>query len=104
MKSTLNKTDEVNGTIVIELEKADYQENVDKSLNQLSQRAELPSFRQGKVPNSVIHKMYGKSVLIDEINKIITAELGNFVKENKLNMLGEPLTDNSPEIQVDYDK
>ena len=104
MKSTLNKTDEVNGTIVIELEKADYQEKVDKSLNQLRQRAEIPGFRQGKVPKSVIHKMYGKSVLIDEINKIITEELGNFVKENKLKILGEPLADNSPEKQVDLDK
>lgn len=104
MKSTLNKTDEVNGTIVIELEKADYQEKVDKSLNKLRQRAEIPGFRQGKVPKSVIHKMYGKSVLIDEINTIITEELGNFVKENKLKILGEPLADNSPENQVDLDK
>ena len=84
MKSTLNKTNEVNGTIVIELEKADYQEKVDKSLTQLRQRAEIPGFRKGKVPKSVIQKMYGKSVLVDEINKIITEELGNFVKENNL--------------------
>ena len=46
MKSTLNKTNEVNGTIVIELEKADYQEKVDKSLTQLRQRAEIPGFRK----------------------------------------------------------
>ena len=104
MKSTLNKIDEVNGTIVIELEKADYQEKVNKSLNQLRQRAEIPGFRQGKVPKSVIQKMYGKSVLIDEINKIIADELGNFVKENKLKILGEPLADNSVENQVDLDK
>lgn len=104
MKSTLNKTNEVNGTIVIELEKADYQEKVDKSLNQLRQRADIPGFRKGKVPKSVISKMYSKSVLIDEINKIITEELGNYVKENKLKILGEPLADNSPENQVDLDK
>ena len=104
MKSTLNKTDKVNATIIIELEKADYQEKVDKSLSQLRQRAEIPGFRQGKVPKTVIQKMYGKSVLIDEINKIITEELGNFVKENKLKILGEPLADNSPEKQVDLDK
>ena len=104
MKSTLNKTNEVNGTIVIELEKADYQEKVDKSLTQLRQRAEIPGFRKGKVPKSVIQKMYGKSVLIDEINKIITEELGNFVKENNLKILGEPLADKTPENQVDLDK
>ncbi len=104
MKSTLNKTNEVNGTIVIELEKADYQEKVDKSLTQLRQRAEIPGFRKGKVPKSVIQKMYGKSVLIDEINKIITEELSNFVKENNLKILGEPLADKTPENQVDLDK
>ena len=104
MKSTLNKTNEVNGTIVIELEKADYQEKVDKSLNQLRQRAEIPGFRKGKVPKSVIQKMYSKSVLIDEINTIIAEELGNFVKENNLKILGEPLADKNPENQVDLDK
>ena len=104
MKSTLNKINEVNATIVIELEKADYQEKVDKSLNQLRQRAEIPGFRKGKVPKSVIQKMYSKSVLIDEINTIIAEELGNFVKENNLKILGEPLADKNPENQVDLDK
>src|SRR5690554_3441611 len=104
MKSTLNKTDEVNGTILIELEKADYQEKVDKSLNQFRQKAEIPGFRQGKVPKSVIQKLYGKSVLIDEINKIVTEEVSNFVRENKLKILGEPLTDISEDKQVHLDK
>ena len=104
MKSTLNKTDDVNGTIVIELEKADYQETVNKSLNQLRQRADIPGFRQGKVPKSVIQKMYGKSVLIDEINKIVTNEVSNFIRDNKIKILGEPLADNSEENQVDLDK
>ncbi|HLW10938.1 MAG TPA: trigger factor [Fermentimonas sp.] len=104
MKSTLNKTDEVNGTIVIELEKADYQEKVNKSLNQLRQRADIPGFRQGKVPKSVIQRMYGKSVLIDEINKIVTEEVGNFIRDNKVKILGEPLADNSEENQIDIDK
>ncbi|NLX67303.1 MAG: trigger factor family protein, partial [Bacteroidales bacterium] len=72
MKSTLNKTDDVNGTIVIELEKADYQEKVAKSLNQYRQKANIPGFRQGKVPKSLIQKLYGKTVLVDEINKLIS--------------------------------
>ena len=104
MKSTLNKIDEVNGTILIELEKADYQDKVDKSLNQFRQRAEIPGFRQGKVPKSVIQKLYGKSVLIDEINKIVTEEVSNFVRDNKLKILGEPLNDQSEDRQGDLDK
>ncbi|WP_286847377.1 MULTISPECIES: trigger factor [unclassified Proteiniphilum] len=103
MKSTLNKTDEVNGTIVIELEKADYQENVDKSLNQFRQRANIPGFRQGKVPKSLIQKLYGKAVKADEINKIVTDEVGNFIRDNKLKILGEPLPDNSDEKLVDLE-
>ncbi len=104
MKSTLNKTSDVNGTIVIELEKEDYQEKVEKSLNQYRQRANIPGFRQGKVPKGVIRKMYGKAVLVDEINKIVSDELGNFIRENKLKILGEPMADDSEEKQVDLEK
>jgi len=104
MKSRLNKTNDVNGTIVIELEKEDYQEKVEKSLNQYRQRANIPGFRQGKVPKGVIRKMYGKAVLVDEINKIVSDELGNFIRENKLKILGEPIADDSEEKQVDLEK
>lgn len=104
MKSTLNKTNDVNGTFVIELEKEDYQEKVEKSLNQYRQRANIPGFRQGKVPKNVIRKMYGKAVLVDEINKLISDELGNFIRENKVKILGEPIADNSEEKQVDLEK
>lgn len=104
MNSTLNKTNDVNGTIVIELEKADYQEKVDKSLNQFRQRANIPGFRQGKVPKGVIQKLYGKAVLADEINKIVADELSNFIRDNNLKILGEPLPDESEDKQVDLDK
>jgi len=104
MKSTLNKKDDVNGTIVIELEKTDYQEKVDKSLNQLRQKANIPGFRQGKVPKNIIRRMYGKAVLADEINKIVSEELSNFIRENKLKILGEPISDDSEEKKIDLDK
>lgn len=104
MKSTLNKTNDVNGTIVIELGKEDYQDKVEKSLNQYRQRANIPGFRQGKVPKALIQKMYGKAVLVDEINKIVSDELGNFIRENKLKILGEPIADDSEEKQVDLEK
>ncbi len=104
MKSTLNKTNDVNGTIVIELEKVDYQEKVEQSLNQFRQRANIPGFRQGKVPKSVIQKLYGKAVLIEEINKIVTDEVSNFIRDNNLKILGEPLPDESEDKQVDLDK
>ena len=104
MKSTLNKTDDVNGTIVIELEKADYQEKVDKSLNQYRQKANIPGFRQGKVPKSLIRKLYGKAVLVDEINKLVSEELGNFIRDNKLKVLGEPLPADDLDEELDLEK
>ncbi|HHU25999.1 MAG TPA: trigger factor [Bacteroidales bacterium] len=104
MKSTLNTTNEVNGTIVIELEKADYQEKVEKSLSQFRRKAQLPGFRQGKVPKSVIQKMYGKAILVDEVNKLVTDELSRFLRENNLKILGEPMPDESEDKQVDLEK
>lgn len=104
MKSTLNKTNDVNGTIVIELEKADYQEKVDKSLTQYRQRANIPGFRQGKVPKSLIQKLYGKAILAEEINRMVSEEIGNFIQENKLKVLGEPLPADNLDEEIDLEK
>lgn len=104
MKVSLNKTDNVNGIITIELEQADYQSNVDKALNQFRNRAEIPGFRKGKVPKGVIQKMYGKSVLAEEINKMVSNELFKYIQENDLNILGEPLPNETEQKEIDFDK
>ena len=104
MKVTLNKTDNVNGIIAIELEKPDYQENVEKSLNQFRQKANIPGFRQGKVPKGIIQKMYGKSILAEEINKLVSNELYKYIKDNGLNILGEPLPNEEEQKTIDFDK
>lgn len=104
MKVTLNKTDNVNGVIAIELEKPDYQENVDKSLTQFRQKANIPGFRQGKVPKGIIQKMYGKSILAEEINKLVSNELYKYIKDNELNILGEPLPNEKEQKTIDFDK
>jgi trigger factor len=103
MKSTLNKANDVNGTIVIELEKADYQEQVDKSLKQYRQKANIPGFRQGNVPKSLIRKLYGKAVLVEEINKIVSDEMGNFIRDNKLKILGEPMPADNLDEEIDLE-
>lgn len=103
MKSTLNKTNDVNGTIVIELEKTDYQEKVDKSVSQYRQKANIPGFRQGKVPKSLIRKLYGKAILVDEINKIISDELHKFISDNKIKILGEPLPADNLDEELDLE-
>lgn len=104
MKVTLNKTNNVNGIIAIELEKPDYQNNVDKSLNQFRHKANIPGFRQGKVPKGIIQKMYGKSILAEEINKLVNNELYKYIKDNNLNILGEPLPNEEEQKTINFDK
>lgn len=104
MKVSLNKKDEVNGIIAIEVEKPDYQEKVEKSLNHFRQKANIPGFRQGKVPKGIINKMYGKAILADEINKIVNEELLKYIRENDLQILGEPLPNETEEKLIDFDK
>lgn len=104
MNVTLNKKDDINGVISIELRKEDYQEKVDKSLKKFRNRANIPGFRQGKVPMGVVKKMYGKSVLLEEINKLLSENLSNHIRENQLQILGEPIPQNDVENRVDFDK
>lgn len=103
MKSTLNKTNDVNGTIVIELEKADYQDNVEKTVSQYRQKANIPGFRQGKVPKSLIKKLYGKVILVDEINKIVSDGLRNYINDNGIKVLGEPMPADDLDEELDLE-
>lgn len=104
MNISLNKTDSVNGIISIEMERADFQGSVDKSLNQLRRKANIPGFRPGKVPMGVIKKLYGTSVLAEEVNKLISSSLNSYIQENKLPILGEPLPIENPDTELDLEK
>ena len=104
MNVTLNKTDNVNGVISIEMERSDFQGNVDKELNQYRRKASIPGFRPGKVPMGVIKKLYGTAVLTEEVNKLINTSLSNYIQENKLLVLGDPLPKNDPEKKLDLKK
>ena len=104
MNVTLNKSDNVNGVISIEMERADFQGNVDKSLSQYRRQASIPGFRPGKVPMGVVKKLYGSAVLAEEVNKLINSTLSNYIQENKLPILGEPLPKEDPEKELDLEK
>lgn len=104
MNVSLNKTDSVNGVISIEMERADFQGNVDKTLNDYRRKANIPGFRPGKVPMAVVKKLYSQSVLAEEVNKLINANLSNYIHENKLPILGEPLPVENPEKELDLEK
>ena len=91
MKVTFENPDKVNGLMTITVEEADYQEKVAKTLKDLCRRANVPGFRPGHVPMSMIKRQYGTSVKLDEINKLLSENLMKYVQENHIQMLGEPL-------------
>jgi trigger factor len=74
--------DQNNAVVTLHVEKADYAENVEKNLRDLRKKANIPGFRPGMVPMSLLKKMYGKSVMADEINKLIAEKLYDFIREN----------------------
>lgn len=91
MNISRENTGDLTAIIKLQIVEADYAENVKKALNDLKKKAHVPGFRQGKVPSGMIMKMYGPSVLADEVNKLLTDSLNNYVTEEKLNILGNPV-------------
>ncbi|EHO14807.1 MULTISPECIES: trigger factor [Myroides] len=91
MNITRNNVDALNAIVTIELAKEDYQGNVDNVLSNYKKNANVPGFRKGAVPMSLIVKQYGKAVLFEEVNKILQEKLSNYLVEEKLDILGNPL-------------
>ena len=103
MNVSLQNMDKVSALLTVKIEKADYQEQVDKSLKTLRHKAQIPGFRKGMVPASLIKKMYGKSVMAEEVDKVLREGVYNYIKENKVNMLGEPLPNEEKQQPIDFD-
>ena len=103
MNITLNNIDPVNAVLKIEVVKADYAEDVEKNLRNLRQKASIPGFRVGKVPMSVVQRMYGKSALVEQVNKVVSNNLYDYIRNNNLNILGEPLPNETEQKEVDFD-
>lgn len=91
MKITCNKVDELNQVLTLTVEAADYEQARKKKLNDMQKRAEVPGFRKGKVPASLILKWYGETALGEAVNTVVGEALQNYVNDNKLNIIGEPL-------------
>jgi len=102
MNIALNKTDSANATITIEVEKADYVKEVENSLKDLRRNAVLPGFRKGMAPPEFLRQKYGKSILIEEVNKLVSQKLSDYINDNNLNLLGEPLPAEGHE-PIDFD-
>jgi trigger factor len=91
MNIKFESADKINGLMTITIEQADYQEAVDKKLKDYRKKAQVPGFRPGMVPMGLIKKQYGTAVKVDEVNRVLGEKLYEYIRENKIHMLGEPL-------------
>lgn len=103
MNVSLQNIDKVSALLTVKLEKADYQEKVDKALKHFRQNAQMPGFRKGMVPMSLVKKMYGKSALAEEVNKLLSETVYKYIQDNKINILGEPLPNEDKQPEIDFD-
>ena len=91
MNITKEQIDDLNAVVKVDISKEDYQDKVEQILKDYRKQANIPGFRKGQVPMGLIKKQYGKAVLVDEVNKLIQDNLNNYLTEEKLDVLGNPL-------------
>ncbi len=94
--------DKLNAVITVDIDKKDYQPKVEKILKDYRKTASVPGFRKGQVPMGMIKKQYEKSIIIDEVNKLLQDALNNFLIEEKLDILGNPIP--KPDENFSWDK
>lgn len=91
MNITKTQSDDLNAVIKIQLGKDDYESRVEKVLKDYQKKVVIDGFRKGKTPMGIVKKMYGKSVLVEEMNNVLSEALNTYIRENNLQLLGEPL-------------
>ncbi|MEN8764980.1 MAG: trigger factor family protein, partial [Wenyingzhuangia sp.] len=91
MNITKENIDALNAVVKVDITTEDYQERVASVLKDYRKKANIPGFRQGQVPMGLVKKQYGKSVMVDEVNKLLQESLNNYLTEEKLDILGNPL-------------
>src|ERR1700722_4423096 len=101
MNISQEKTGNLSAIVKININPEDYQPRVDKAIKDHAKKAKIPGFRPGMVPASHIKKMYGKSILVDEINNMLSDTLNKYIDEEKLEVLGQPLPKRGEETK-DY--
>lgn len=96
--------DDLNAVVTIDIDKEDYQPKVDKILKDYRKTANIPGFRKGHVPMGLIKKQYGQTVLVDEVNKLLQENLNNYLKEQELDVLGNPLPKEKKDFSWEEDQ
>lgn len=103
MEITLDKKNSTEGLIKIKIEQADYQPKYEEKIRDYSRKANIKGFRAGKVPSGVIKKMFGKSILVEEINHMLSHKLTDYIKDNNLRIIGEPLPNREKADTINWD-
>ncbi|CAM3461749.1 Trigger factor [Flavobacterium longum] len=101
MEITKKNIDDLNAVVTLKITKDDYAGNVEKTLDNYRKSANIPGFRKGAVPMSLVKKQYGKAVLLEEVNKLIQEKLNGFLQEEKIDLLGNPLP--KADLDIDWD-
>ena len=101
MEITKKDIDSLNAVVTVAVKAEDYSDKVQKILNNYRKTANIPGFRKGHVPMGMVKKQYGKAVLVEEVTKILQDALHNYLTEEKLDVLGNPLPKN--DVDIDWD-
>ena len=105
MNISQENINDLNAVITIDIAPEDYKTVVEDAIKTQAKKANIPGFRPGKVPASHVKRMYGKSILLDEINRLVSSKLNDYLTENKIEILGQPLPkeeDANKEYNWDY--
>lgn len=103
MNISFENPDKINGRLTMTVEESDYKEDVEKTLKDYRKKANMPGFRPGQVPMGMVKRQYGPAVKMDVINKLVGKKVYDYIKENKIQMLGEPLASEEHDA-VDLEK
>lgn len=103
MNITRENINELNATITVKIEKNDYETAVSETLKDYRKKVNMPGFRPGHVPAGLVKKMYGKAILADEVNKVLSNQLTKYMVDEKLNILGEPLPNEEKQPAIDFE-
>ncbi|HWA34464.1 MAG TPA: trigger factor [Cyclobacteriaceae bacterium] len=103
MNITLDKASTTDGLIKITLSESDYQPKVEEKVKEYSRKMNIKGFRQGKVPSGVVRKMFGRSILVEEVNHLLSHSVSEYIKEKKLNILGDPLPNQEKARLIDWE-
>ena len=103
MDVTKENKDDLNAVLKVHVKPEDYKERVDQVVKDYKKKAKMDGFRPGKVPESLIRKMYGRAIKIDEINKLVSEKISEYIKNEDLEILGKPLPNQDEQKAVNWD-